>query len=81
MLAVRQGSEPDKAKKVVNSLLAKSVLPAETNHIKGYLNYLFRCVKILTCDCLQAGISIIGSATRISYYDLVLEPLALRRDY
>jgi hypothetical protein len=77
MLAVRQGSEPDKAKKVVDFLLAKSVSPAETNHIKGYLNCLFRCMKILTYNCLQAGISMIGSATRISYYDLVLKPRSL----
>jgi len=53
MLAVRQGSEPDKAKKVVDFLLAKSVSPAETDHIKGCLDSLFRCVKILTRDCFK----------------------------
>jgi hypothetical protein len=35
MLAVGQGSEPDKAKKVVDFLLAKSVSPAERDYIKG----------------------------------------------
>jgi hypothetical protein len=37
MLAIRLGSEPDKAKKVVDFLLAKSVSPAESDHLKGYL--------------------------------------------
>ena len=39
MLAIRQGSEPDKAKKVVDFLLAKSVSPAERDYIKGYCDY------------------------------------------
>jgi hypothetical protein len=67
MLAVLQGSEPDKAKKVVDFLLAKSVSPAESDHIKGYLDFVLLMHEMtLTCDCIQAGISTIGYAIKIS---------------